>query len=149
MQNKNFNFQLFFSIYDKINVEVNVQINDRKVVITFVATVLRAKFSKDNLTALIPSELGILVYKDHTSRDSILNLYFYFFFFLIWRKPSSTNSSLIKVNYSKYEFHVWYLSILLIFHKKASSYLVHKTLFVELLAEGDNLHALKYLMCES
>ena len=35
------------------------KINDRKVVITFVATVLLGKFFKDVLTALIPSELGI------------------------------------------------------------------------------------------
>ena len=44
----------------------NVQINDRKVVITFVAPILLAKFSKDILTLLIPTESGILTYKDLT-----------------------------------------------------------------------------------
>ena len=44
--------------------------NDRKVVITLVATVLVRRFSKDVLTALITSELGILVYKDLTSGDT-------------------------------------------------------------------------------
>ena len=34
----------------------NVKINDRKVAIAFVATVLLGKFSKDVLTALIPFE---------------------------------------------------------------------------------------------
>ena len=44
----------------------NVQINDRKVVITFVAPILLAKFSKDILTLLIPTESGILTYKGLT-----------------------------------------------------------------------------------
>ena len=38
--------------------------------ITFVAIVLLGKFSKDVLTALIHSKLGILVYNDLTSRDT-------------------------------------------------------------------------------
>ena len=92
----------------------NVRINDRKVVITFVATVLQGKFSQDVLTALIPSELGILVYKDLPSRDT------------------------------KYELSGIF-SILLIF-PKSHLYLVYKKVFAELLAEGDNLHTLKYLM---
>ena len=48
----------------------NVKIHDRKLVITFVAIVLLGKFSKDVLTALIHSELGILAYKDLTSKDT-------------------------------------------------------------------------------
>ena len=39
----------------------NAKNNDKIVMITFVATVLLGKFSKDVLTALILSELGILV----------------------------------------------------------------------------------------
>ena len=42
------------------------KINDGKELITFVAAVLLGKFSRDVLTALIPSELAILVYKDLT-----------------------------------------------------------------------------------
>ena len=49
--------------------------NDRKVVITLVATVLVRRFSKDVLTALITSELGILVYKDLTSGDTKYNFF--------------------------------------------------------------------------
>ena len=49
---------------------LSVKINDRKVLITFVATVLLVKFPKDVLTAFIPLELRILVYKDLTSRDT-------------------------------------------------------------------------------
>ena len=52
--------------------------------ITFVATVFLGRFSKDFLTALIPSELGILLCKD-LIRPGILNMsyelsieYFYF-----------------------------------------------------------------------
>lgn len=44
----------------------NVKINDWKVVITFVAPILLAKFFKDILTLLIPTESGILTYKDLT-----------------------------------------------------------------------------------
>ena len=46
----------------------SVNINDRKVVITFAASVLPRKFSKDVMIALIPSEL--LVYKDLTFRNT-------------------------------------------------------------------------------
>ena len=52
----------------------NVKINDRKVAIAFVATVLLGKFSKDVLTALIPFEWGILVYlKNHSRGESIFS----------------------------------------------------------------------------
>ena len=66
----------------------NVKINDRKVVITFVATVLLGKFSKDVLTALIPSELGILVYKDLTFRDAKYELSGIFSILLIFHKKA-------------------------------------------------------------
>ena len=56
----------------------NVKTHYRKVSITFVATVLLGKFSKDVLTALIPSELGILVYK----HPGILNMSYLVFFLL-------------------------------------------------------------------
>ena len=39
----------------------NVKMEDKKVVITFEAFVPPGEFSKDVLTALIPSELGMLV----------------------------------------------------------------------------------------
>ena len=39
-------------------------------VITFVATVLLEKFPKNVLTALIPSQFGIFLNKDLTSRDT-------------------------------------------------------------------------------
>ena len=81
--------------------------------ITFAATVLLGKFSKDVLTALIPTELGVLVYKDLKSRDL-----------------SGIFSNLL-------------------FFVKSHLYLVCKMVFVELLAEGDNLHTLKYLMYDS
>ena len=83
--------------------------------ITFVATVLLGRISKDVLAAFIPSELRILVYKDLTSKDT------------------------------KYELSGIF-SILMTFSKKS---LVYKMVFVELLAEGDNLHTLKYLICDS
>ena len=41
----------------------NVKINNRKAVINFVVTILLGKFSKVVLRALIPSKLGILIYK--------------------------------------------------------------------------------------
>ena len=84
--------------------------------ITFVATVLFGKFSKDVFTALIPSEFGILVYKDLASRDT------------------------------KYELSGIFL--LCRFFAKRYLHLVYKMEFVELLAEGDDLHTLKYLMCD-
>ena len=49
--------------------------------ITFVDIVLLGKFSKDVLTALITSELGILGYKDLTSRDTKYELPGIFFLF--------------------------------------------------------------------
>ena len=66
----------------------NVKINDIKIVITFVATVLLGKFSKDVLTALILSELGILVYKYLTSKDTKYELSGIFSVLLIFRKKS-------------------------------------------------------------
>ena len=61
---------------------------DREVVITFLATGLLGKLSKDILTTLIPSELGILVYKDLTSRDTKYELSGIFSILLIFRKKS-------------------------------------------------------------
>ena len=82
--------QLFIcKLFLQLNTKLfSVKINDRKVVITFVATVLLGKFSKDVLTALIPSELGILVYKD--TNPGILNMSYLVFFsiLLIFRKKS-------------------------------------------------------------
>ena len=85
--------------------------------ITFVATVPVGKFSKDVLTASIPSELGILVYQDLTSRD-------------------------IKYELSGIFLFCW-------FAVKSDVYLIYKMVFAKLLAKGDNLHILKYLMCDS
>lgn len=48
----------------------NVKINNKKVVITFVETALLGKVSKDVLTVVIPSEYGIVAYKDFNSRDN-------------------------------------------------------------------------------
>ena len=97
----------------KLNTKLfNVKINDRKILITFVATVLLGKFSKNVLTALIPLELEILVYKDLTFRNT------------------------------KYELSGVFSVFFFIFCKKS-------LVFVELLAEGDNLHTLKYSMCGS
>ena len=48
----------------------NLQFNDLNVVITFVATFLPRMLSTDVFTALIPSEFGILVYKDLASRNT-------------------------------------------------------------------------------
>ena len=47
--------------------EVNVGINDGKVVITFVAFVFLGKLSSDVLTAFIPSEFGIFACNYFTS----------------------------------------------------------------------------------
>ena len=66
----------------------NSKINDRKVVITFVATVLLGKFHEDVLTALIPSELEILEYKDLTSRDTKYELSGIFSILLVFHKKS-------------------------------------------------------------
>ena len=49
---------------------LNVKVNTMKVVTSLVVTVLLGKFPKDVLTTLIPSEFGILVYKDLTSRNT-------------------------------------------------------------------------------
>ena len=46
----------------------NVKVNDRKVVITFVAIIVLEKFLKDVLNVLIPFQFGIVVCKDFTSR---------------------------------------------------------------------------------
>ena len=67
---------------------LNFKINDRKVVIIFVATVLLGKFSNNVLTALIPSELEILVCKDLSSRDTKYELSGIFSALLIFRKNS-------------------------------------------------------------
>ena len=97
----------------KLNTKLcNVKINNRKIVITFVATFLLGKFSKDLLTTLIPLELEILVNKDLTFRNT------------------------------KYELSGVFSVFFFIFCKKS-------LVFAELLAEGDNLHTLKYLMCGS
>ena len=56
---------------------------DREVVITFLATVLLGELSKDILTTLIPSELGLLVYKDLTSRDTKYELGIWYFFYFV------------------------------------------------------------------
>ena len=45
-------------------------INAKNVVITFVEAVRLEYFSKNVLTDLIPSEFGILVYNDFTSRET-------------------------------------------------------------------------------
>ena len=66
----------------------NFRINDRKLVVTFVATVLLGKFSKDILTALIPSELRILVYKDLMYRYTKYELYGIYSILLIFLKKS-------------------------------------------------------------
>ena len=66
----------------------NVRINDRKVVITFVATVLLGKFSEAVLTALVLSELGIIAYKDLTFRDAKYELSGTFSILLVFRKNS-------------------------------------------------------------
>ena len=49
---------------------LNARINDRKIVITFLAIVFLGKSSSDLFTAFIASELGIFVYKDFKSRDA-------------------------------------------------------------------------------
>ena len=59
-----------------------VKKNDRKVVITFVAIVLLGKFTKDVLTAKAPLELGTLVYKDLTCRNTKCELSGIFSFFV-------------------------------------------------------------------
>ena len=66
----------------------NVKINIRKIVITFLLAVLLGKYSKDLLTALIPLELGILAYKDLTSRDTKYELSGIFSILLIFHKKS-------------------------------------------------------------
>ena len=66
----------------------NFRINDRKLVVTFVATVLLGKFSKDILTALIPSELRILVYKDPMYRYTKYEFYGIYSILLIFLKKS-------------------------------------------------------------
>ena len=66
----------------------NVKINIRKIVITFLPVVLLGKYSKDLLTALIPLELGILAYKDLTSRDTKYELSGIFSILLIFHKKS-------------------------------------------------------------
>ena len=48
----------------------NVRINDRKVVVTFVAIVFLGKLSSNVFTAFIPSDFWILAYKDFTSSDT-------------------------------------------------------------------------------
>ena len=64
------------------------KINDRKVAIAFVATVLLGKFSKDVLTALIPFEWGILVYNDLTYSYTRYELSGIFFILLFFCKKS-------------------------------------------------------------
>ena len=56
----------------------NAKNKDREVVITFLATVLLVRFSKDVLTAFLPSELEIFV---HKYTKEILNSYLVFFLF--------------------------------------------------------------------
>ena len=56
--------------------------------ITFLATILLGKILKDVLTALMPSELRILVYKDLTYSDTKYELYGVFSILLIFRKKS-------------------------------------------------------------
>ena len=48
----------------------NIRINDRKVVITFVAIVFPGKLSSHVFTAFIPSEFRIFVYNDFISSDT-------------------------------------------------------------------------------
>ena len=67
---------------------LKVKINDRKVVATFVAAALLGKFSIDVLTVLIPSELGILVYKDLMSKHTKYELSGIFSILLTFRKKS-------------------------------------------------------------
>ena len=56
----------------KLNTKLfNVKINDRKMEITFVTTILHVKFCKDVLTAVIPSEFGKLT---KLLRPGILNI---------------------------------------------------------------------------
>ena len=92
----------------------NFKIEDRKVSITFAVAVLLGKFFKDILTTLRSLELGILVYKDLTSRNIKYGIFFYFVDFFV----------------------------------KSHLYLAYKMVF-ELLPNGDNLHALKYLMWDN
>ena len=66
----------------------NVKINIRKIVITFLLAVLLGKYSKDLLTTLILLELGILAYKDLTSRDTKYELSGIFSILLIFHKKS-------------------------------------------------------------
>ena len=54
--------------------------------ITVIATVLLGKFSKDVVTALIPSGIGIFVCKDLTSRHTKYELPVIFSVLLIFRK---------------------------------------------------------------
>ena len=72
----------------------NIKIIDRKLVISFVATVLLEKFSKN---FLVPSELGILVYKDLTSMDTTDELSGIFSILLSFRKKSFVSCILVFV----------------------------------------------------
>lgn len=66
----------------------NVKLNDRKVLITIVATVLLGNSSKDVLTDLMPSEFGTLAYNDFMYRDTKYDLSGIVFTVLIFRKMS-------------------------------------------------------------
>ena len=72
----------------------NIKIIDGKLVISFVATVLLEKFSKN---FLVPSELGILVYKDLTSMDTTDELSGIFSILLSFRKKSFVSCILVFV----------------------------------------------------
>ena len=56
--------------------------------ITFIASTLLGKFSRDVLAALIPSAFGIIVYKDFTSRDTKYELSGIVSIVLVFRKKS-------------------------------------------------------------
>ena len=53
----------------------SVSINAKNIVITFAEVVCLESFSKEVLTDLIPSALGILLYNDFTSRETRYELF--------------------------------------------------------------------------
>ena len=73
---------LFGNTFLQLNTKLlKVKINDRKMEITFVTTILHVKFCKDVLTAVIPSEFGKLT---KLLRPGILNISCPVFFVLCW-----------------------------------------------------------------
>ena len=64
-------------------VEYKARIRPRNVIITFIDTFLDGCLSQASLTALIPSLLGMLVYKDLTSNATSKLLLVYVYYDLI------------------------------------------------------------------